>query len=134
MILTDQWNLKDKTSSFITVYGKIRYFLLCCYMPCGNVFCVSVLADWKCKWNVIENIFIFMYLVVVYIAPLMPKSQETKEIINSVYNLENKKLKTESTGCFRTYMSITKQNNQIVIFFTGIIVFAAVSWLFAPRR
>lgn len=134
MILTGQWNFKDKKSKVITVYGKIKYFLLGCYIFSAIIFCISVVSNWKCKSNVIENFFNFMHLVVVITVTVMLKSKETKSVINYIYHFENIQLKKESAECIGIYRKMSKQNNQIVIFFTCIAVFASVSWFFTARR
>lgn len=134
MILTGQWNYRNKKSRSIAVYGKIKYSLLCCYIFSAIVFCVSIFPHWKCRSNVIENFFNFMHLVVVITVTVMLKSQDTKKIINFIHHFENVQLESAGDESRRIYMKISKKNNQIVSFFTSVAVFASVSWFFTGRR
>lgn len=134
MILTGQWDFRKEKSKLILLYRKIKYFLLFCYIFSAIVFLVSIVPHWQCRSNVIENFFNFMHLVVVITVTVMLKSKESKDIINFIHHFENVRLKMVSAESRKIYMGISKENNQIIVFFTAMAVFASVSWFFTGRR
>lgn len=75
-----------------------------------------------------------MHLVVVIAVTVMLKSADTRNIIDFIHHFENVELKSVDDESRRIYMKMSKENNQIVTFFTSVAVFASVSWFFTGRR
>lgn len=134
MMLSGQWDFRNEKSKFVPVYEKLKYVFFIWYALGPFVFLVTVIAGWKCREIVEENLFNFMYTSVVVIVVCMLNSNDTKNIVNYVFHFENNQLNSSSKECQDLYAKAAKKNNVMVIGFYAVGLIACIVWFTAGKR
>lgn len=135
IILSGQWkNVGVKKRFWITVYEKVKFLPMATYVISNILFISSVIHEWQCKSNVVENFFCFLRELNAILVTLMLNSNESETVRNFVFNYETGWLNMETRESQKVYGKVSKYNKNIVLIFTFHGVFASVVWLVSQRR